>query len=183
MPSPFQRYQSGIQPVTGISEFGAAMAKQTSEGFADIAESISTYYKNDAIGKMADEKAKGLLSRFNSYYTTMAQEPETKEYADRVLKPTIESLTKFSGLSLPKKQGALAEAELAFQDIGATMKVDEMVRGVKLKRLITEGEGTLPENKAAGKKPAILVSRWNPYLSGVQNLEEFRKKLAEARAA
>lgn len=188
MASPFQRYQSGIEASTGnlVSAYGE-MARQTAAGiggFGDaVAEGINKYYEIKAKNDVVTGEGEQLAETLTGYYDVLSKDPEFQQYAESFIKPTLTSLQNLHELNFAKKAGVVAGAKAKYQDMSNSLNLYQKMREMKLKRDIAEGEGATKGKKASGSKPAIAITRWNPYKTADENYLDFKTQLDNARKA
>ena len=188
MASPFQRYQSGIEASTGnlVSAYGE-MARQTAAGIGGLgdalADGINKYYDTKAKNDIITGEGEQLASTLTGYYDVMSKDPEFQEYAESFIKPTLTSLQNLHELNLNKKAGVVAGAKAKYQDMANSLNLYQKMKELKLKRDIAAGEAAGGGKKATGVKPAVAVTRWNPYKTADENYLDFKTQLDNARKA
>lgn len=188
MASPFQRYQSGIEASTGnlVSAYGE-MAKQTAAGiggFGDaVAEGINKYHEIKAKNDVVTGEGEQLAETLTGYYDVLSKDPEFQQYAESFIKPTLTSLQNLHELNFAKKAGVVAGAKAKYQDMANSLNLYQKMKELKLKRDIAEGEEATKGKKASGAKPAVAVTRWNPYKTADENYLDFKTQLDNARKA
>jgi hypothetical protein len=183
MASPFQRYQSGIQPVTGMLEAGTNIGNAYLNAGSGIAENINKYFETKAKNDVITGQGEQLAQNLTGYYNVLSKDPEFQQYAEQFIKPTLDSLSNLHELNFNKKAGVVAGAQARYQDMANSLNLYQKMKELELKRTIAEGEGKIPKVKATGEKPAVAITRWNPYKSGIENYNDFRTQLQNARKA
>ena len=181
MPSQFSKYTGGIQPIQGINEFGAQQAASIERTMGGLADQIGKYY--DAKGRNEVVKGKGeqLAATFAGYYDVLIKDPELKDYAETFIKPTLDSLAGLHDLNFNKAAGVVAGAEAKYADMANSLNLYTKTRDMKLKRDVSAGLDATKGSKMSGKQPAVAKTRWNPYISGDENYNNFRTQLETAR--
>lgn len=183
MASPFQRYQSGIQPVTGMLETGTNIGNAYLNAGSSIAENINKYYDTKAKNEQITGEGEQLATTLTGYYDVMSKDPEFQEYAESFIKPTLTSLQNLHDLNFNKRAGVVAGAKARYQDMATSLNLYQKMREGKLKRDINAGEDATKGKKASGSQPAVAVTRWNPYKTADQNYLDFKTQLDNARKA
>ena len=141
MASPFQRYQSGIQPVTGMLETGAAIGKMYQQGLSDIGsaigQGIKIYGENQQKSEAADAKIASGIARFKQISDIYAQDPEfapiVAQFAERMAQ-----FQKAPSESLSKKLVAANEIDVLTNDLGQSLQAQQMVRSRQVERVGVE---------------------------------------------
>lgn len=141
MASPFQRYQSGIQPVTGMLETGAAIGKMYQQGLSDIGaaigQGIKIYGENQQKSEAADAKIAAGIARFKQISDIYAQDPEfapvVAQFAERMAQ-----YQNSPSESLTKKLVAANEIDVLTNDLGQSLQAQQMVRARQVERVGTE---------------------------------------------
>ena len=181
MASPFQPLQDPrvFAPMSGIPEAGANIGNMYAKGLSSfgqsIAEGLQEYNKNSALNDNADQRAKALHDKIFNLQNMIGDDPELKPVGDSLV-PTVESLSKFSTLSLPRKLAALNEAEATVSGIGDNFKLNDYIWGKKVNREIADapdvvGTSTEITNAAQADMSAI---QWDLTKSPEENEKNTR---------
>lgn len=194
MASSFQRYQSGIQPVTGMSEAGANIGRAYQQGIASFGDSIAKglqqYNENTAKGQILDQEAQALGQQIISFQQMFA-DPQTgqinPEYAQfaQTLQPHIEQLSKVPSMSLTQKMGAVTGVKAAFSNIGQNLTAFEMTKKARLQQDMAKAGMLVKEYDEATVPTAIIPSGKMPYFynkSYTENEAEVIRLANEAKA-
>jgi LysM repeat protein len=185
--SSFQKYTDGIRPVTGMSEAGANIGRMYQQGLSQLgvglAEGLDKYYDSKAKNDIITGEGEQLAETLTGYYDVMSKDPEFQEYADSFIKPTLNTLQNLHELNFNKKAGVVAGAKARYQDMANSLNLYSKMKDAALKRNIAAGDAGVPTTKATGEKPAVAITRWNPYKSGIENYNDFKTQLQNARKA
>lgn len=188
MASPFQRYQSGIQPVTGMLETGAAIGKMYQQGIAGIGEAIGQgikiYGENQQKSEAADAKIAAGIARFKQISDIYAQDPEfapvVAQFAERMAQ-----YQKAPSESLSKKLIAANEIDVLTNDLGQSLQAQQMVRARQVERVGTEALDMFKDVKTVTDPQFIKegVLKFNTGQSFDQNQGVFTTGLKNFRDA
>lgn len=153
MASPFQQYNSGIQPVSGIAEAGSNIGKFAQQGLSSLGQSLSEglqkYNQNSAENEMIDQKTKALGNQIMQFESIYGQNPEYAKFGE-LLKKQAEALANIPSMSLAAKRGAYNGAEVAFSQIGAQLQAFNQVKTEKdNKEIATIGLNDAEKNLTA----------------------------------
>lgn len=188
MASPFQRYQSGIQPVTGMLETGAAIGKMYQQGLSDIGaaigQGIKIYGENQQKSEAADAKIAAGIARFKQISDIYAQDPEfapvVAQFAERMAQ-----YENAPSESLSKKLIAANEIDVLTSDLGQSLQAHQMVRARQVERVGTEALDKFKDVKTV-TDPAFInegVLQFNTGQSFDQNQGVFTTGLKNFRDA
>lgn len=138
MASPFQRYQGGIQPVTGMAEAGANIGRMYQQGIsqlgAAIGQGIQVYGENQRKSEAADATIASGVARFKQLSDIYAQDPEfapvIAQYAER-----LSQYQDAPNQSLSKKLVMANDINLLGQDLAQTLQAQQMVRSRQVERV------------------------------------------------
>lgn len=138
MASPFQRYQGGIQPVTGMAEAGANIGKMYQQGLgqlgAAIGEGIKEYGLNQQKSEAADATIASGIARFKSIADVYGQDPEfapiVAQYAQR-----LEQYKDAPNQSYAKKAVMANEIGMLGQELAQTLQAQQVVRSRQIERV------------------------------------------------
>ena len=141
MASSFGQYQSGIQPVQGISEAGARIGASYERGMSalgeGLAKGIDTYYKSSAESAMIDQEAQALGSQLQQFHDIFGSNPEYTPFAEQLNQYT-DKLSKIPEMSLAQKRGALNGAKVAFSQIGTQLQMFTAMKTMNEERAAAE---------------------------------------------
>lgn len=141
MASPFQKYQGGIQPVTGIAEAGQSIGNMYAQMGDTLAKGISEYYENSAKWDMASSEADVVASDIANTQRLLLSHPAYAPLAQS-LNPYIEQLGKVKSSSLPKALSILNASKAAYQ---STMQKFPLYEAIRREREATTFNEGLPE--------------------------------------
>lgn len=192
MATPFQRYQSGIQPVTGMLETGEAIGRMYQQGIGAIGqaigEGIRVYGENQQKSEMADAKIAAGVARFKQIADIYGQDPE--------FAPVVASFAERMGQfqtapneSLTKKLAAANEIDVMMSDLGQVLQAQQLVRSRQVERVGAEALDKFKDVKKV-TDPALIkdnVLKFNTGASYDSNkggaLEGLRRFRDAAKAA
>lgn len=188
MASPFQRYQGGIQPVTGMAEAGANIGKMYQQGLnqlgANIGEGLRIYGENQKNSEAADATIASGVARFKSIADVYGQDPEfapiVAQFAER-----LKQYEKAPSMSYAKKAVAANEINMLGQDLAQMIQAQQVVRGRQIERV---GGELLSQFKGVEKvtDPAFVKEGVNNFNTGkdfISNEGEFVAGLNRFREA
>ncbi|CAB4186642.1 hypothetical protein UFOVP1151_31 [uncultured Caudovirales phage] len=187
MASSFGQYQSGITPITGISEAGANIGRTYLEGASELGkglkEGIAAYYDNSSKNQIVTEEAKQLGMQIQQFHDQFGDSPEHKAFADS-LQPYIEQLSRVPSMSLNQKMGTVTGVKAGFANIGQQLQVFELMRGERMKRDMNIARGGVKEYDEVTVPTAIIPSGKMPYFhdkSYTENEAEITRLATEAK--
>ena len=162
--SMFQQYQSGIQPVTGVSEAGANIGNMYAQGISNfgkgLAAGLEKYYDNKSKNEILDAEGEQLGNEIMQFAKMFGDSPEHQQFADSLL-PDVETLSKLSGMSLSQKQGAITRIKARFSRIGNQLTAYETLRRAKLERDVTDAQTILKKTYKASNPRSIQAGKWD----------------------
>ena len=172
MASPFQRYQSGIQPVTGIAEAGQNLGNTYAQMGETLAKGIQQYQENSAKWDMASSEADVVASEIANTQRLLLSHPAYAPLAQS-LNPYIEQLGKVKSSSLPKALSILNASKAAYQSTMQKFPLYEAIR--KEREAITFGEGLPEANKPTVRSVPVATAKgdlvWDYTKGYMENFE------------
>lgn len=182
MPSSFGQYQGGIQPIQGISEAGANIARTYMQG-ADalargLAEGIKGYNENSAKSEMANVKIASLSQDIANKIAMYSKDPEIAQSG--VLQGLMQKgqmLTEAPTKGLSQRLAIAHDAETSLAGFGQQLQEWSFLRGREIERGISEGLKKF-ENATTTTDP-VFYSGNDPFLAvdSNQNIQQQKDRV------
>jgi hypothetical protein len=139
----FQQYQSGIQPVTGMSEAGANIGRMYESGLSNLgkglAEGIKAYNDNSAKNELANAKIQSLSQDVANKIAMYSQDPEIAQSGVlEGLMQTAATLQDAPTKGLSQRLGLVHDAEAKLAGFGQQLQEWSFLRGRQIERGISD---------------------------------------------
>jgi hypothetical protein len=128
MAKTFGQYTGGIQPIQGISEFGAQQAASIERTMTGLSNSITAgmkgYADNRDKREVTTARGAGLYENLKFMQANIADNPELGQFADR-FEPILKKFSQFESMSTNQQAGFLIEAEAFEKSITPSLAIYE----------------------------------------------------------